>query len=167
MDLVKTELTAKPLPDGLTEAQLRAARLIAMGMGYKGVAGELGIDRITLYRWRKMPAFISEVSGLLESAREETRERVVRDVSEVQDLVLDTLIDVARNDSSGSARVSAARTLKEYMDQAEERAKDAENDLMADKSGEIRAILEHIRKEQLPSPESTPQISHESGPECT
>jgi len=90
---------------------------------------------------------IDEVSRLMESAREETRERVVRDVSEVQDLVLDTMIDVARNDSSGSARVSAVRALKEYMDQAEERANAAGDDLMSDKSGEINAILEHIRQE--------------------
>ena len=94
----------------------------------------------------------------MESAREETRERVIRDVSEVQDLVLDTLIDVARNDSSGSARVSAARTLKEYMDQADERAKESDNDRMADKSGEIKAILEHIRNEKAGTG-STPPYS--------
>ena len=73
----------------LTEAQLRAARLIAMGMGYKAVARELEIDRTSLWRWRKSSVFMDEVSRLMESAREETRERVVRDVSEVQDLVLD------------------------------------------------------------------------------
>lgn len=155
MDQAKNELAALPatatqtLPTKeLTEAQLRAARLIAMGMDYKAVAGELGITRVTLYRWRKVPAFIEEVSGLIESAREETRGRVVRDVSEVQDLVLDTLIDVARHDSSGSARVAAARTLKEYMDEAQRRAEQADSDLMADRSGEIRAILEHIKNEQ-------------------
>lgn len=40
------------------------------------------------------------------------------------------------------------------MDQAEERAKDVQNDPMADQSGEIKAILEHIRNEKadfLPS----------------
>ncbi len=166
MDQAKNELAALPatatqtLPVAsgqspkakeLTEAQIRAARLIAMGMDYKAVAGELGITRVTLYRWRKIPIFIKEVSGLIESAREETRGRVVRDVSEVQDLVLDTLIDVARNDSSGSARVAAARTLKEYMDEAQRRADEANNDLMADRSGEIKAILEHIRGEKADS----------------
>ena len=151
MDLVQTELTAKSLPNGLTEAQLRAARLIAMGMGYKEVAGELDIDRTTLYRWRKLPVFADEVSRLMESAREETRERVVRDISEINDIVLSTLLDVAQNDSSGSARVQAARTLGEMVQRAEERARDGGNDLMRDRSGEIKASLEQIRKEKLSS----------------
>ena len=143
MDLIDTELS---------EAQLRAARLIAMGMGYKDVATELDVNRTTLYRWRKSPAFVEEVSRLMESAREGVRERVVRDVAEVKDLVLDTLIDVARNSTQDSARVSAARTLGEYMERAEERAKQNQDDVMRDQSGEIKAILEHICKDHSSSP---------------
>jgi transposase-like protein len=143
MDLIDTELS---------EAQLRAARLIAMGMGYKDVAGELDINRTTLYRWRKSSAFTDEVSRLMESACEGVRERVVRDVAEVKDLVLDTLIDVARNSTQDSARVSAARTLGEYMERAEERAKQNQDDVMRDQSGEIKAILEHIRKDHSSPP---------------
>ena len=143
MDLIDTELS---------EAQLRAARLIAMGMGYKDVATELDVNRTTLYRWRKSPAFADEVSRLMESAREGVRERVVRDVAEVKDLVLDTLIDVARNSTQDSARVSAARTLGEYMERAEERAKQNQDDVMRDQSGEIKAILEHIRQDQSSPP---------------
>ena len=140
MDLVDT---------GLSEAQLRAARLIAMGMGYKDVATELGVNRTTLYRWRRSPAFSEQVSRLMASAREGVQERVIRDVAEVKDLVLDTLIDVARNSTQDSARVAAARTLGEFMERAEERARQNQNDVMRDQSGEIRAILEHIRQEKL------------------
>jgi len=143
MDLVDSELS---------EAQLRAARLIAMGMGYKEVASELDVNRTTLYRWRQSPAFSDEVSRLMESAREGVRERVVRDVAEVKDLVLDTLIDVARNSTQDSARVSAARTLGEYMERAEERAKQNQDNVMRDQSGEIKAILEHIRQDQSSPP---------------
>ena len=75
MDLVDSELS---------EEQLRAARLIAMGMGYKDVATELDVNRTTLYRWRKSTAFSDEVARLMESAREGVRERVVRDVAEVK-----------------------------------------------------------------------------------
>ena len=110
------------IDNGLSEAQLRAARLIAMGMGYKDVATELGVNRTTLYRWRRSPAFSEQVSRLMSSAREGVRERVIRDVAEVKDLVLDTLIDVARNSTQDSARVAAARTLGEFMERAEERA---------------------------------------------
>ncbi len=48
----------------------------------------------------------------------------------------------------GFTTVGAARTLGEYVERHEERAKQADNDLMADKSGEIKAILEHIRQEK-------------------
>ena len=78
----------------------------------------------------------------------------MRDVAEVKDLVLDTLIDVARNSTQDSARVSAARTLGEYMERAEERAKQNQDDVMRDQSGEIKAILEHIRQETLSSSDS-------------
>jgi transposase-like protein len=145
MDLIDTEVS---------ETQLRASRLIAMGMGYKDVATELDVNRTTLYRWRKSPAFSDEVSRLMDSAREGGRECVVRDVAEVKDLVLDTLIHVARNSTQDSARVSAARTLGEYMERAEERAKQNPDDVMRDQSGEIKAILEHIRQDHsAPLPE--------------
>ena len=87
------------------------------------------------------------------SAREEVQERVIRDVAEVKDLVLDTLIDVARNSTRGSRlRVAAARTLGEFMERAEERARHNENDVMRDQSGEIKAILEHIRSHPSSAP---------------
>lgn len=163
MDLVQAEGTQTEL----TEVQLRVARLIAMGMGYKEVAGELSIDRTTLYRCRKTPTFSDEVSRLMESAREETRQRVVRDISEINDIVLSTLLDVAQNDSSGSARVQAARTLGEMVQRAEERANNADDDVMRDRSGEIRAILEHIRQEKLPSsPMVKRQTSTPADPNC-
>ena len=76
MDLIDTEVS---------ETQLRASRLTAMGMGYKDVATELDVNRTTLYRWRKSHAFSDEVSRLMDSAREGGRERVVRDAAEVKD----------------------------------------------------------------------------------
>ena len=35
---------------------------------------------------------------LVESVKEESRVRVVRDISEIKDIILDTLLDVAQND---------------------------------------------------------------------
>jgi len=130
--------------NGLSEVQLRAARLIAMGMGYMDVATELGVNRTTLYRWRMSPAFSEQVSRLMASARDGVRERVIRDVTEVKDLVLDALIDVARNSTQDSARVAAARTLGEFMERAEERARQNQNDVMRDQSGEIRVCSANI-----------------------
>jgi len=133
----------------LNEPQLRAARMIAMGDSYKDISAQLGIDRSTIYRWRSLRHFSTEVSRLVDTAMEEGRERVVRDVSEINDVILSTLLDVAQHDASGGARVSAARALTDLVDRAEERAKMAGVDVMRDQSEDIKGLLEAIREEQL------------------
>lgn len=132
----------------LTEIQLRAARLMAMGESYKHISEQLDIDRTTIYRWRKLPTFAAELSQLTEAAMAEGRDRVVRDVSDINDIILSTLVDVAENDTSGSARVSAARVLVDMVERAEERAAQVDHDVMKDQSGEIRLLLEEIRAQQ-------------------
>ena len=132
----------------LTEPQLRAARMIAMGDPYNTIASELGIDRTTVYRWRKLPVFSAEVKRLVEAATLAGRNRVIRDVAEINEVILSTLLDVAQHDASGSARVSAARALTDLVTRAEERAKDDQFDVMQDQSNEIKAILEDLRAGQ-------------------
>jgi len=155
--------TAKNLPTpGLSETQMKAASLLALGTPVTDIAAACGVTRMTIHNWRKLPAFRDHLEDLLTQAKEQAGHAIIQDIVEVKELVLGTLIDVARNDSSGSARVAAARTLKEYMDQAEERAKRADSDLMADKSGEIKAILEHIRQENADHG-STPPLTDLSG----
>jgi hypothetical protein len=132
----------------LTELQLRAARLMSMGVSHKDIAQQIGIDRTTIYRWRQLPAFSAELVNLAEAAKAGGRDRVVRDVSEINDIILSTLIDVAENDASGSARVSAARVLVEMVERAEERADQASRDIMKDHSGEIRLLLQEIKAQQ-------------------
>ena len=85
----------------LTEPQLRAARMIAMGESYNDIASQLDIDPTTIYRWRKQPISAAEVKQLIETASEEGRNRVVRDISEINDVVLGTLLDVSQKDASG------------------------------------------------------------------
>lgn len=136
----------------LAEPQLRAARMIAMGESYNDISAQLDIDRTTIYRWRKLPSFAAEVSRLIETAMEEGRSRVVRDVSEINDIVLNTLLDVAQNDASGSARVTAARALSDLVEKAEERASPSEHNVMQDQSVEIRGLLEEIKQEQGTTP---------------
>jgi transposase-like protein len=132
----------------LTEIQLRAARLLAMGESHKNISQQLGIDRTTIYRWRKLPTFSAELSQLTEAAMAEGRNRVVRDVTEINDIILSTLVDVAENDASGSARVSAARVLVDMVERAEDRADQATHNVMKDQSGEIRLLLEEIKAQQ-------------------
>jgi transposase-like protein len=148
---VKSESSNGPdinIMSDLDEIQLRAARMIAMGIPYREIASQIGVDRTTLYRWRKLPRFETELASLAEEASQESREHLVRDISEINDIILGTLLDVAQNDSSGGARVSAARALTELVDRAEERAQRAQYDVMRDQSSEIRVILEEIRAEQ-------------------
>ena len=132
----------------LDEVQLRAARMIAMGVPYNDIAKQINVTRITLYRWRKLPQFAAELSKLTQEASQESREHLVRDISEINDIILGTLLDVAQNDSSGGARVSAARALSELVERAEERAQQEQYDVMRDQSAEIRGLLEDIRSQQ-------------------
>jgi transposase-like protein len=140
----------------LTEIQLRAARLMAMGESYKHISEQLDIDRTTIYRWRQLPAFSAELSQLTDAATAEGRDRVVRDVSEINDIVLSTLVDVAENDASGSARVSAARVLVDMIERAEERARQTSHNIMKDHSGEIRLLLQEIKAQQSGVTGATP-----------
>ena len=144
--------TVQNLPTpGLSETQMKAVSLLALGTPVTDIATACGVTRMTIHNWRKLPAFRDHLEDLLAQAKEQAGHAIIRDIAEVKELVLGTLIDVARNDSSGSARVAAARTLKEYMDEAQRRAQEADNDLMADRSGEIKAILEHIKNEKAGS----------------
>lgn len=130
----------------LTDIQIKAARMLAMGHQVNDVAKEAGVTRVTVFRWRKLPQFAAEVSRLLDAAKEESKEIIVKDIAEVKDVVLSTLLDVAKYDSSGSARVSAARALMEMVEKAEERT--APGDVMQDQSAEIKNLLELIHQEQ-------------------
>ena len=131
----------------MTEIQLQAARMIAMGIKITEIALELSVDRTTIYNWKKIPSFTAEVARLFELAKAETGERVVRDIAEIKNIVLSTLIDVAQNDSSGSARVSAAKALSEMVEKAE--GDSTQDSVMEDQSDKIINMLKVIQKEQL------------------
>ncbi len=131
----------------LTDIQLKAARMIAMGIGINHIASQLSINRTTIYRWRKLPNFSDELSHLASTAKTESAERVIRDIAEIKDVVLSTLLDVAQHDASGSARVSAARVLTELMEKTEGRT--SQNDVMRDQSDEIKGLLQLIQQEHI------------------
>jgi hypothetical protein len=51
---------------GLSARQLAAARLLAAGRTVPGAAAELGVDRSTVWRWQRDPAFSDELRRLHE-----------------------------------------------------------------------------------------------------
>jgi len=136
---------------GLTEVQLKAVRMVAMGIDFREIASELKVNRTTIYRWRKQPIFSSEVSKLVNTAKEENSDRVIRDISDINDTILTTLLDVAQHDSSGSARVSAARVLLEMSEKAEQRTTNV--DVMRDQTDEIKGLLKLIHQKQIEHPQ--------------
>lgn len=130
---------------GMSKLQLDAARMIAMGISFNEIAEELQVHRSTVYRWRQLPYFASEVTRLADAAQQESHERMIKDITEVKDIILGTLLDVAQNDASGSARVSAARVLNEMVTKAED-TYGVEN-VMQDQSEEIKGMLKLIHQQ--------------------
>ena len=131
----------------LTETQINVARMIAMGISFDDIAQEFDINRSTIYRWRKLDYFNDEVGRLVDAAQAQSSDRIIRDIEEIKDIVLGTLIDVAQNDSSGSARVSAAKVLSEMIETTEHRVNN--DNVMQDQSGEIKKLLQQIQSDQL------------------
>jgi transposase-like protein len=53
----------------LTEQQQQAAELVATGRTLGDVAATVGVDRSTLFRWRRLPDFVDTVASLRLEAR--------------------------------------------------------------------------------------------------
>lgn len=134
----------------LTEKQNQAARLIALGFDYTDISKEIGVGRATLYRWRKKTEFDCLVSELLTASQQQNHQALIRDIDQINELVLSTLQDVAINDSSGSARVAAAKALSDLVVRAEERASEKDS-VMIDQSSEIKKLIAKIANNPFPT----------------
>jgi len=73
---------------GLTEVQLRATSMLAMGCATFEIARECDIDRSTLWLWRKNPAFKAQLDTLLAEAKDRTDEIIPHDITQIKELVL-------------------------------------------------------------------------------
>jgi transcriptional regulator with XRE-family HTH domain len=72
------------IDSGLTEAQTRAAQLIAKGWKACDVAEDLGVDESTISRWRRKAAFAALVQTINAEANQEI-------VARMSDLLLRSL----------------------------------------------------------------------------
>ena len=85
-----------PTSELLSEAQSRAAQLIATGRSGRSVASELGIHPSTLSGWRQSPEFRALVNAILDEAKTATRNKLIHAGS----LALDTLIKILTSPTS-------------------------------------------------------------------
>ena len=76
------------LPDtGISASQLRAMELLLAGMTVTKVAQKLGIDRKTLYEWRKNPVFQAELNRRMIEASDAMGQRLRRLSEKAVDVV--------------------------------------------------------------------------------
>jgi transposase-like protein len=91
---------------GNKSLRARALLLVAAGRGSIEVANELGVDRTTVWRWRRRPDFQEELGELQGQQRTELHDKVQKLANKAVD-VLESVMDDA--EAGGSARVQACR----------------------------------------------------------
>jgi len=91
--------------DLLSEAQARAAQLIATGRSGRSVAAELGIHPSTLSGWRQCPEFRALVNAILAEAQTAAQNKLIH----AANVALDTLIKIMTSATATDRdKVSAA-----------------------------------------------------------
>lgn len=83
--------------------------MLASGEGTIKVAAHVGVDRVTLWKWGKLPAFQEAMDGIKRARIDEAEHAI----AESQHLAVQALVDVATNGVNENARVTAAKTLLE------------------------------------------------------
>ena len=95
-----------PTPDALlSEAQSRAAQLIATGRSGRSVASELGVHPSTLSGWRQAPEFRALVNEILAEARVAASNKLLH----AANVALDTILRIMTSPTSSDRdKLSAA-----------------------------------------------------------
>jgi hypothetical protein len=79
-----------PTSELLSEAQARAAQLIATGRSGRSVASELGVHPSTLSGWRQSPEFRAAVNAILAEAQTAAQNKLVH----AANIALDTILKI-------------------------------------------------------------------------
>lgn len=108
-EVLPAELAPIALADGLTPAMHRCIELLLEGKSGPEAATVIGVDRKTVWRWRKEhPAF----RRALQEARADALEEVSSRAHSLAKLSLDTLEKIMKSESATDAdKGSAARTV--------------------------------------------------------
>ena len=94
-----------PTSELLSEAQSRAAQLIATGRSGRSVASELGVHPSTLSGWRQAPEFRALVNEILAEARTAASNKLLH----AANMALDTILRIMTSPTSSDRdKLSAA-----------------------------------------------------------
>ena len=105
----------------LSPAQIRALGALAQGQTYIEAAKAAGVDRQTLYRWRRDADFGEAWARIREGMRAETIDAIVTQSRDV----LASLVKLATGAEDEKVRLLAAQDLLQRLDGATERGEAA------------------------------------------
>ena len=101
-----------PTSELLSEAQARAAQLIATGRSGRSVASELGVHPSTLSGWRQAPEFRALVNEILAEARTAASNKLLH----AANIALDVLIKVMSSPTSSDRdKLTAAAQVRNIV----------------------------------------------------
>lgn len=137
-----------PLEESLTAKQVVAVSLLAAGKAFTDVAAELGVDRKTIWSWRRDPAFAAALSTEREVIREGLQDRVLA----LADKALNALERTFDSGDSDSARVAAARLVLDRLlptwKPDDERAQAGAQRVIVMRESDIRRLSDMQRQAQ-------------------
>jgi transposase-like protein len=95
------------IESGLTEAQSRAAHLIAQGWKTVDIAEDLGVDESTISRWRRKAAF----AALVQSVNAEANQELVGRMADLLHRLLDVIEELLEYRHNPTIKLRAAIAL--------------------------------------------------------
>lgn len=92
----------------LTAEQGQALVLLVEGHSMQAVANRVGVDRVTLWRWRRSPAFVAEYERLREEAHDRGRRILEAAVGAATGALVEIVVDKT---NTASERLRAAEAI--------------------------------------------------------
>lgn len=92
-DMAGNKSKPKATADGLTPAQEKAVELLAAGQSVGDVAQAVGVHRVTLWEWSRLPAFLEAQAQLRREAWRAAADRMRRNVTRAAEVVGEVLDD--------------------------------------------------------------------------
>jgi len=108
----ETSLNVTGDASDLTGKQLAAIPLLATGSHYTEVARAVGVDKRTVWSWRKKPAFVAALNAEMLSIREAAQARLLSLANKAFDALERTLVET----DNDNARIAAVKLVLERLE---------------------------------------------------